>query len=183
MKKIILNILFTIYVVIAVFITLLLLSYNDFKTTEIGGYSLIIVKNNELSPDFNKGDLLVVNNDEKVEIGDKVLYYDSDDKKIITKMGIIEDSEQVTSRDTAYTLDGEIKISGKYIIGPTESVKIIPNAGTILGIVESKWGFLFLIVLPALLLVINQIGVVYSGVKEAKKEELEEKKQQAKEEA
>ena len=39
---------------------------------------------------------------------------------------------------------------------------------------ESKWGFLLVIVLPALLLVINQIGVVFEGIKEAKKESKQE---------
>lgn len=48
------------------------------------------------------------------------------------------------------------------------------NAGTVLGVLESKWGFLFVIVLPALLLVINQIGVVFAGIKEAKQESKKE---------
>ena len=44
MKKLILNILVIIYIVIAIFLTILLLSYNEFKVTEIGGKSLIIIK-------------------------------------------------------------------------------------------------------------------------------------------
>mgnify|MGYP004613787437 CR=1 FL=1 len=171
MKKLILNILVIIYIVIAIFLTILLLSYNEFKVTEIGGNSLIIIKDNDLAPDYNKGDLVIVNSEDSVKVGQKVFYYETVDSKLKIKQGEIEDSEQVTSKDVAYTLDGEKKIAGKYLIGTTESAKVIKNAGTVLGILESKWGFLFIIVLPALLLVINQIGVVFNGIKEAKKEE------------
>lgn len=170
MKKIIVNILVIIYIIIAIFLTVLLLSYNDFKVTVIGGNSLIIIKDNDLSPEYNKGDLVIVNSEDSVKIGQKVFYYESNDSKLKVKQGVIEESEQVTSKDIAYTLDGEKKIAGKYIIGATETAKVIKNAGTVLGVLESKWGFLFIIVLPALLLVINQIGVVFSGIKEAKKE-------------
>ena len=53
MKKIISNILFAIYAVIAVFVTVCLLSYNDFKVTEFGDYSLVIIEDNELSPEYD----------------------------------------------------------------------------------------------------------------------------------
>ena len=44
----------------------------------------------------------------------------------------------------------------------------MPNVGTILGILESKWGFLFLIVFPSLLAFIYEIGVVVSDIKNNK---------------
>ena len=171
MKKIITNILIIIYMIIAIFLTILLLSYNEFKVTEIGGNSLLVIKDNDLSPEYNKGDLVIVNSEDSVKEGQKVFYYESNDSKLKIRQGTIEETKQVTSRDIAYTLDGEKKVAGKYIIGATEDAKVIKNAGKVLGILESKWGFLFIIVLPALLLVINQIGVVVSGIKEAKKEE------------
>ena len=77
---------------------------------------------------------------------------------------MIEEAEKITSSETTYTLEGERKISGEYILGPANTAEIIPKVGTILGILQSKWGFLFLIVLPALLACVNQIGVVFSGI-------------------
>ena len=170
-KKLIVNSLIILYMIIAIFLTVLLLSYNDFKVTVIGGNTLIIIRDNELAPEYNKGDLVIVNSEDSVKEGQKVFYYESNDSKLKIRQGTIEEAKQVTSRDIAYTLDGEKKVAGKYIIGATEDAKVIKNAGKVLGILESKWGFLFIIVLPALLLVINQIGVVVSGIKEAKKEE------------
>ena len=174
MKKLILNILVIIYIVIAIFLTILLLSYNEFKVTEIGGKSLIIIKDNDLSPEYNKGDLVIVNSEDSVKVGQKVFYYDSNDSKIKIKEGVIEDIEQLTSKETAYTLEGEKKIAGKYLIGATDTAKVMKNVGTVLGVIESKWGFLFVIVLPALLLVINQMGVVLAEIKEAKQESKQE---------
>lgn len=174
MKKLILNILVIIYIVIAIFLTILLLSYNEFKVTEIGGKSLIIIKDNDLSPEYNKGDLVIVNSEDSVKVGQKVFYYDSNDSKIKIKEGVIEDIEQLTSKETAYTLEGEKKIAGKYLIGTTDTAKVMKNVGTVLGVIESKWGFLFVIVLPALLLVINQMGVVLAEIKEAKQESKKE---------
>ena len=174
MKKLILNILVIIYIVIAIFLTILLLSYNEFKVTEIGGKSLIIIKDNDLSPEYNKGDLVIVNSEDSVKVGQKVFYYDSNDSKIKIKEGVIEDIEQLTSKETAYTLEGEKKIAGKYLIGATDTAKVMKNVGTVLGVIESIWGFLFVIVLPALLLVINQMGVVLAEIKEAKQESKKE---------
>ena len=77
--------------------------------------------------------------------------------------------------------DGEHKISSEYVIGPSSTASVMQNAGTILGILESKWGFLFLIVLPALLAFVNQAMVVASGIKEAKEEAREEAKKETKE--
>ena len=83
MKKFILNILFTVYALIAVFTTVCLLSYNEYKISEFGDNSIILVTNDELSPDFNKGDLVIVKAGNKstpkelIDIASKVF---SDDK-------------------------------------------------------------------------------------------------------
>ena len=45
---------------------------------------------------------------------------------------------------------------------------MISGVGTILGVLESKWGFLFIIVLPALLAFIYQISVVVSDIRGSK---------------
>lgn len=175
MKKTISNILFIIYMVIAIFVTITLLSYNEFKVTEFGNYSLVIVTDNALSPDYNKGDLIIVNKNDPIYTGRKAFFYDTYNEEIEIRLGTIEGAEKITSTETTYTLEGERKISGQYVLGPANTAEVIPKVGMILSVLQSKWGFLFLIVLPALLAFVNQIGVVYSGIKEAKKAEKEEK--------
>lgn len=175
MKKTLSNILFSVYIVVAIFVTVTLLSYNEFKVTEFGNYSLIIISDSGLAPDFNKGDLVIVNKKDPILTGRKAFFYDTYNEQIEVKLGVIEEAEKVTTSETTYTLEGERKISGQYILGPANTAEILPKVGMILGILQSKWGFLFLIVLPALLAFVNQIGVVYSGIKQAKKEAKEEK--------
>lgn len=138
MKKIISNILIIVYMIIAIALTILLLSYNEFKVTEIGGNTLLIIKDNDLSPEYYKGELVIINSEDSVKVGQKVFYYDSNDSKIKIKEGTVEEIEQLTSKDTAYTLDGEKKIAGKYVIGATENAQVIQKAGTILSVLESK---------------------------------------------
>lgn len=176
MKKILSNILFIIYAVVAIFVTVCLLSYNDFKVTEFGDNSLVIVQDDELAPEYNKGDLLIVKRARKIKTGEKVFFYNTYNSRIEISLGAIVGTEEVTTTETTYALEGERKISSEYILGPESTVTKIEGAGTILGILESKWGFLFIIVLPALLTFIYQISVVASEIKEAKEENKEKSK-------
>ena len=182
MKKVISNLIFIIYLIIAIFVTVCLLSYNEYKVTEFGDTSLIIVSDKKMQPDYNKGDLVIVEKSDEINAGDKAFYYDTYNQKIKVTLGTIEEVEEVSESQINYIVDdGEHKISSEYVIGPASESTVMPNVGTILGIVESKWGFLFLIVLPALLAFVNQAMVVAAGIKEAKKEAKEaEKDEQSK---
>ena len=53
------HILITIYLLLAILLTLTLLAYNDFKITEVGPYSFLIMRDDELAPEFNEGDFFV----------------------------------------------------------------------------------------------------------------------------
>ncbi len=183
MKKVISNLIFIIYLIIAIFVTVCLLSYNDYKVTEFGDTSLIIVSDKKMQPDYNKGDLVIVEKSDEIKAGDKAFYYDTYNQQIKVKLGTIEDIEEVSESQINYMIDdGEHKISSEYVIGLASEASVMPNVGTILGIVESKWGFLFLIVLPALLAFVNQAMVVAAGIKEARKEVREETKEKEKNE-
>lgn len=179
MKKLISNVVFIAYLLIAIFVTVCLLSYNDYKVTEFGNTSLIIVSDKKMEPDFNKGDLILVDETDEIKEGDKVFYYDTYNQKIKVKLCEIEGVEKVADTQTNYIIDdGEHKISSEYIIGLASEASSIKNLGTILGIVESKWGFLFLIVFPALLAFVNQTMVVANRIREAKKEAKETKEKE-----
>lgn len=168
MKKTILNIIFVIYAVIAVFVTVCLLSYNQFKVTEFGDYSLVIITDEEMTPNFNKGDLVIIDKSQEVLPGENAFFYDTYNRQIEVRLGKVEDLERVTSTESTYTFEGEHKVSSEYILGGENSASVIPVVGTVLGILESKWGFLFLIVLPALLAFFHQITVVIADIRNSK---------------
>ena len=60
MKKVLGTIFFVIYAIIAIAVTVLLLSYNDYNCSELGNYTLYIVKDDSLEPNYKKGDLLII---------------------------------------------------------------------------------------------------------------------------
>ena len=165
MKKKILNILFIIYVAIAIFVTICLLSYNRFKVTEFGNKSLLLITDDEMAPDYKKGDLVIVDKKSKIITGRKAFFYTTSDRKIEIKLGTVEAIKNVSNSETTYTLEGGRDISGEYLLGPVDTVEIIPVVGGILNVLESKWWFLFLIVLPSLLAFVYQISVVIAEIK------------------
>ena len=63
MKKIgefILDIVIGIWLIAAIFVTICLLSYNEFKVSTFGKTSLLIIDSDEMEPDYLEGDLLLV---------------------------------------------------------------------------------------------------------------------------
>ena len=174
------HILFSIYLIIAILLTITLLAYNDYKITQFGDYSLLIIKDDELEPDFKEGDLVILNKSASILTGRKAFFYDTLNQKIEVKLGVIEAAERVNKDEITYTLEGERKISSEYVLGPANSAEVIPTLGKVLGILQSKWGFLFIIVFPALILVVNQIGVVCNNIIESLKEAKKESKQEGK---
>lgn len=182
MGKTIKNIIFGVYAVVAIIVTILLLSYNDFKVSEIGNYTLILIKDSSLAPEFNKGDLVILDKDDAVLSGRKAFFYEIENQQREIKLGLVENAERINEKEITYTLEGDKRISKDYVLGPASTAEVIPVLGTILSILESKWGFLFIIVLPALILVINQIGIVFSNIIQAVKSEKSDDKEKKEDE-
>ena len=180
MKKKFLNFIFTIYIIVAVFATICLLSYNSYKVTEFGNKSLVIISDNELLPELKKGDLVIVDKNELILTGHKAFFYQTYNRNIEISLGNVQKIEKVNSTETTYTFDGDKSVSSEYVLGPLEGSSVIPMAVTVLSILESKWGFLFLIVFPVLLLFINQITKVFADIRESSKEEKENIKNESK---
>lgn len=167
--KIIRNVIIILYAIIAILVTICLLSYNEYKVSEFGKTSLVIVDSKELEPNFKKGDLLFISKEGKAEIGDEVFFYNTYANEITVNQAKIIGMENVTEKEITYTLEGNKMLSSEYVIGKTENVTKVGFLGTILGILESKWGFLILVVLPALLSFIYEIWDVISGLRKSSK--------------
>lgn len=176
MKKLIGNVFVIIYVIIAVFVTVCLLSYNQYKVTEFGKSSLIIIEDNNLEPEFNNGDLVIINQKDRIKVGENAFFYNTYSKEMEVTLGKIIAEEKISETEKTYTLEGEMPISSEYIIGPASTASKIPVVGGILGILESKWGFLFIIVFPSLLAFVYELGVVLSELVKSKKENNKEEK-------
>ena len=88
----------------------------------------------------------------------------------LKKVSKVFKQEKITETETTYTVSGDLEISSEYLIGSTKDVKVIPVLGTILGVLESRIGFLIFIIFPITLAFLYEIYILISEIKEVKEE-------------
>ena len=148
MRKVVFNVFICIYVVITIFITYILLSYNEHNIAEFNKFYLI----------SDKSDLVVVYKDSSINNDNYIYYYGNNGKIKIGKVNSISDG--------IYTLDNEYTLDKNNILGSKDNSKSYCVLGSLYHILTSKWGYLFIIVFPMLIAFIYEI---YEIVKEIKK--------------
>lgn len=181
--KIFLYISIVAYAIIAMFLTVCLLKYNDYKVSVFGDTSLIIVGDDTLNENYKKGSLLIVEKDQKsIKKGDSILFYNTHSNQVNIAVSKVFKMEKITDTETTYTVSGNLDISSEYLIGSTKNVKIIPVLGTIIGVLESRIGFLIFIIFPITLAFLYEIYILVSEIKEVKEEtkKAEEEKEKKK---
>lgn len=169
--RILFDIIVCIWLVVAIFVTVCLLSYNEFKVSVFGKNTLLIIDSDEMEPEFMEGDLLIVkrNSDNKINIGDQVFYYNSaKDSNVLIYKDDVEEKQEITKDETTYTLDGN-RVSGQYIIGKADTAKAYHKLGMVLQVFTSKWGFMFLVIFPTLFAIIYEILMIVDTAKNEKK--------------
>ena len=177
--KILQGIILIAYAIVAIAVTVLLLSYNEHFCSEIGGYTFIIIGDEELEPDFNKGDLVLIKETRAKDInaGDNIFLY----KKITTSQyeiryaEVLQKNDELGERSTQYILEGNTIIDHEDVIGSTEKMKVIQ-------VLESKYGYLFLIVVVTFITLLYEIYELVMEIKYGDEErEIAETKENKKE--
>ena len=171
-RKIILAVVASIYALVAMFLTACLLNYNEYKVTEFGDKSLIIVNDDTLKDKYQKGSLLVVdkNGPNSIDNGDEIVFYNTYNNQVSIAVARVISQEKINDKETTYTVTGDFDISSQYLIGGVENVKVYSGIGSILSILESRVGFLIFIILPITLAFLYEIYVLVREVKNAKEE-------------
>lgn len=176
MKRTIGAILFVIYSIIAIVVTVLLLSFNDYNCSQIGGYTVYIVKDDALEPEYKQGSILLVKSttDKRIEVGDELFFYKIINSSEFEFVSRTLQAKTQQGRHIIYNVENGETYDTSYLIGRAEDTKVIGGpAGTILSILESKWGYLFCIVIVSLLLFLQEvfdlvIEIKYGGTKGTK---------------
>ena len=158
MKKIIMRTMICIYIVVAVFTTASLLSYNEQNISEFRGK--VFLKLKEDIKGYKKGSLLVVRERDNYVANDNVFYCELKKEKCIVSYGTVD-----TMMGEQPTINNQ-SISKKLIIGKDENVRVIPVLGGIMNVLESRIGFLCVVVLP---LLIGFLYELFMLTKETKK--------------
>ena len=162
-KNVIVGILMVVYFVFVIAMTVLLLNFNDYGVTEFGDTSLIMINDAISNENYKKGDLVIVKKQklEEMEVGKELFAYKVDSKGSVSidlgKIGNIYPEENAISFENGanYSMD--------FIAGVPETK--YEKIGTYLSIVESKWGFLFIVLVPSFLIFVYE---VYSLIIEIK---------------
>lgn len=162
-KNFILFVIGVCYFAFALFMTVLLLNYNKFNVTQFGNKSWILVNENISNEHYAKGDLVIVKKPkfEELQVGDFLFAYRIDSRRSasiqVGKIGTIYEEE------TAVTFENGETYSDDFIAGV--EIEKHPKVGGYLSIIESKWGFLFIVLVPCFLIFIYE---VYSLIIEIK---------------
>lgn len=167
--KFVFGIIGVLYVAIAVFTTAFLLNRNDYSVMQFGTQSLFIVNEDELQPYYSGDTLLVIEkkNSDDIKIGDKIFYYDTYSNEKVIKFDEVSKKEKITDIETTFTTKNNSVLSSEYVIGTEESTSNYVLLGSVLNVLQSKWGFLFIIVFPLFLAFIYEIYAIIREVKES----------------
>lgn len=165
--KIIKSVLFTIFGIayfgFALCMTILLLNFNEYGVTQFGKKQLILVKEELAIPDYNKGDLVIVEQVkvENVKEGDKLFTYKiNKNREVEIQYGIVGN---VYVDDDAISYENGETYSVDFIAG--KAIESHPKYGTFLSILESQWGFLFLVLVPIFLIFIYEVYALIIEIK------------------
>lgn len=162
-KSIILGLLLVIYFLFVIVMTVLLLNFNDYGVTEFGDTSLIIINDEISNEKYEKGDLVIVNKKklEKIVKGEEVFtYIVNTDGSVNVDLGKVGN---IYPEENAISLENGANYSIEFVAGvPSEKYEKI---GTFLSIVESKWGFLFIVLVPSFLIFVYEVYTLIVEIK------------------
>ena len=174
--KILLNflkgIVISVWALVAIITTVCLISFNDYSVSEIGDYSIFIIDSERLEPTFLEDDLVIVKKvaENKYNVNDYAFFYlENPSDEVFINYGQITKIEAADHAEDSYYFGKDIVSHGK-MIGPANGAIVYHNLGKVLEIFESRWGFMFLVILPTLFALVYEVFSIVEEAKEVKKE-------------
>ena len=162
-KSFITGLLMLIFFIFAISMTMLLLNYNKYGLTQFGDTTFVIINDKISSETFKKGDLVIVKNQKltALELGEEIFVYRiNEGGSVSIELGKV--GEIYPEEDAVAFENGDI-FSTQFVIGTAD--EIYNDIGTYLAIIESKWGFLFIVLVPCLLIFIYEIYALIVEIK------------------
>ena len=140
-----------------IFVTFCILNRNKFGFTQFGDYTIISIdslKSEELQGS-NKGDLYIIKKTMNIKENDMIYYYAPSDEEYVIKTDVVANVQKDGSR-YLYTVGTRGKtLNNTRVIG--KYAKKYPKLGYAKDIVESRLGFLLLVLLPIMIIFIYQV--------------------------
>lgn len=162
-KKIIIGILVAVFFAFAISMTILLLSRNDYGITQIDDTSLVFIKKEVSSDKYKKGDLVLIESKKlnEVNIGDELFIYQLDSTgKVSIDVGVVG---EIHPEYDAISFENGSTYEMQFVIGKTD--KVYNKIGAYLSVILSRWGFLFMILVPSFLIFVYQLYALIVEIK------------------
>ena len=164
--KIVFGVLVTLYLILVVFVTGYLLNRNDYGVSVFLGKYLVFVEES-LEPTFKEHSLIMITPTkfDEVQVGENIFFYDTYSAEKRIRYTEVTKKEVVNEKEVTYTLKDNNAISSSYVLGNEKNTTVLNGFGQFLYIVQSRWGFLFLVVFPLFLAFIYEIYSIYKEIK------------------
>ena len=162
-KSFITGVLMLAFFVFALSMTILLLNYNKYGLTQFGDTTLVIINDKISSETFKKGDLVQVKSQKLTDLkkGEEIFVYRvNSDGSVSVELGKVG---QIYPEEDAVAFENGDIFSNQFVIGTAEEIH--NDIGTYLAIIESKWGFLFIVLVPCLLIFIYELYALIVEIK------------------
>lgn len=146
-------------IIYVILVTMFVLCKNKYGYTQFGDYSfanidLIAEKNVK---DTKKSDLLVVKNSNDIHKGDLIYYYAVLNDNYIVRSAVVTDvkEDDYSALYTVSLSNTTINVASSRVLGKYSTV--YNNLGSVLSVLESRVGFLLLVLLPIMVVFIYQV--------------------------
>lgn len=162
-KSFVAGVLMLVFFAFAISMTVLLLNYNKYGLTQFGNTTMVIINDYISSERFKKGDLVLVKSQklEKLNVGDEIFVYRvNEGGSVSVELGKVG---QIYPEEDAIAFENGDIFSKQFLIGTAD--EIYNDIGTYLAIIESKWGFLFIVLVPCLLIFIYELYALIVEIK------------------
>ena len=165
-RNFIVGILLTVYFIFVIFNTIILLNINNYGVTQFDDVTLVSIRNEITSDKYKKGDIVLVRYKDitKIVPGDEIFVYkvQKSGRPLIDfgTVGEIHVEESAISFENGATYSMDLSIGSAY--------KVFPDLGSVYNIVQSSWGFFFLILLPSFLIFIYELYAIIVEIKQIK---------------
>ena len=165
--KIVIGVVVCLYLIVVIFTTGFLLNRNDYGVSNFLGRDLLIVEDKKLEPDYKEHAFLIIKkvDNEKIEVGTKAFFYDTYSTEHKIKFAEVTKKDKINDEETTFTMKDNSIVSSQYILGTEDSVTSLNAIGQFLYVVQSRWGFLFIVVFPLFLAFMYEIYAIYKEVK------------------
>lgn len=146
-------------IVYVIALTLFVLCKNKYGYTQFGDYSFVTVgmMEEKTIQNVSKGDLLLVKNSNDIHNGDLIYYYSVINDEYIVKSGVVSNiiDDNYNSLYTVGTGNQAVSVSSNRLLGKYSTT--YGTVGSVINILESRIGFLFLVLLPIMVVFIYQL--------------------------